>query len=214
VVSWIPNGRGIAQESALYNFNLKIGDTIAVYRHMTTFYHYVQSVDSIILKDGIKRKQANIYSKNIGELGVGEKVNSWVEGLGDFQYGLIYPFCQQSFAPRCLDGLICYKEASNVKYEFFPLACYTTSILNKASKFDINIFPNPFHDILYIDSPSIKKVLKVSIYNVLGKIMFHKESNYYHECKIEIDLRSLHEGIYFLELSNNDYKVLKTIIKK
>lgn len=126
IVTWIPNERDLEQLDTIYNFNLQIGDTVAYYEAMTPFYHYVQNIDSITLEDGFIRKRILIYTKEEGASGEGELINTWIEGLGELQYGLIYPFCQQSNAPRCLDHLICYKEGEAIFYEAFSMGCSVT----------------------------------------------------------------------------------------
>lgn len=120
MVTWIPAvGENVGRLDTLYNFNVEVGDTIARYEHMGSFYDYVGKVDSITLQDGIKRKRIDIYRGPYTQQG---PVNTWIEGVGEIRFGLIYPFCS-AFNPRCSDQFLCYKESENLAYETFPSAC-------------------------------------------------------------------------------------------
>lgn len=120
MVTWIPAaGENVGRLDTLYNFNVEVGDTVARYRHMVSFYDYVGKVDSITLQDGIKRKRIYIYT---GPYNQERPTNTWIEGVGEMRFGLIYPFCSQH-NPRCADQFLCYKESENLVYESFPSAC-------------------------------------------------------------------------------------------
>lgn len=120
MVTWMPAvGENVGRLDTLYNFNVEVGDTIARYDHMGSFYDYVGKVDSITLQDGIKRKRIDIYTGPYTQQG---PVNTWIEGVGEIRFGLIYPFCS-TFNPRCSDQFLCYKESENLVYESFPSAC-------------------------------------------------------------------------------------------
>lgn len=120
MVTWIPAvGENVGRLDTLYNFNVEVGDTIARYYHMGSFYDYVGKIDSITLQDGIKRKRIDIYR---GPYTQQSPANTWIEGVGEIRFGLIYPFCS-AFNPRCSDQFLCYKESENLVYESFPSAC-------------------------------------------------------------------------------------------
>lgn len=120
MITWIPAvGENVGRLDTLYNFNVEVGDTIAPYDHMGSFYDYVGKIDSVTLQDGIKRKRIYIYRGPYTQQG---PVNTWIESVGEIRFGLIYPFCS-AFNPRCSDQFLCYKESENLVYESFPSAC-------------------------------------------------------------------------------------------
>ena len=85
MVTWIPAvGENVGRLDTLYNFNVEVGDTIARYRHMESFYDYVGKVDSITLQDGIKRKRIDIYR---GPYTQQRPTNTWIEGIGEIRFG-------------------------------------------------------------------------------------------------------------------------------
>lgn len=121
MVTWIPAvGENVGRLDTLYNFKVEVGDTIARYMHMERFYDYVGKVDSVTLQDGIKRKRIYIYRGPYTQQG---PTNTWIEGVGEIQFGLIYPFCS-AFNPRCSDQFLCYKEKDRIIYESSLFACY------------------------------------------------------------------------------------------
>lgn len=129
IVTWIPSYKTLNYYSnlvdTLYNFNLEVGDTVAYYRDMSTYYLYVGKIDSITLNDNIKRKRMSIYVDAVRTPEIEQSfVDAWLEGVGEMQFGLIYPFCFSS-NPSCGDELLCYKENKALVYEPFPSACYS-----------------------------------------------------------------------------------------
>lgn len=121
IVTWIPAiGENVDRLDTLYNFDVEVGDTVARYYHMGSFYDYVGKVDSITLQDGIKRKRIEIYR---GPYTQERPVNTWIEGVGEMRFGLIYPFCS-AFNPRCSDQFLCYQENNSIIYESSLFACY------------------------------------------------------------------------------------------
>ncbi|MBC7524872.1 MAG: T9SS type A sorting domain-containing protein [Flavobacterium sp.] len=71
----------------------------------------------------------------------------------------------------------------------------------------IMVSPNPVVDFINISSK--EKLKTISIYNVLGQIVFNKESKTNHE---KIDLSTFSAGNYFLKVNaNNNTKVFKIV---
>ncbi|HMN90439.1 MAG TPA: T9SS type A sorting domain-containing protein [Saprospiraceae bacterium] len=215
IVTWIPNERNIEKWDTLYNFNLQIGDTIAYYEAMIPFYHYIQNIDSITLEDGFIRKRILIYTKEEGASGEGELINTWIEGLGELQYGLIYPFCQQSFAPRCLDYLICYKEKEQLVYEYYPLACSVSTFINseKFTLWDVEVSPNPFDERIRVTLPENKEFSRV-IYNIGGITVFNQFYQVKNNDSLEINLSYLKFGTYLFIFKFKKTIISKMVIKK
>ncbi|WP_396600768.1 S8 family serine peptidase [Algibacter sp. R77976] len=74
---------------------------------------------------------------------------------------------------------------------------------------EINIFPNPIEDKLYITMPSDDGIISLRIYDVLGKIInTYSLSN----SSSVIDVENLSKGIYIVKIKHNDIsKTLKFI---
>ena len=73
------------------------------------------------------------------------------------------------------------------------------------SQFDVEVYPNPFENIIYFNS---KEPLNVSCFDISGKLIL--SSTIYNE----LDLTHFKDGIYLLQISNNSgEKITKKIIK-
>jgi len=216
IVTWIPSGQNISRLDTLYNFNLTIGDTVAYYSVMSPFYHYVHSIDTIVLEDGVPRKRMNIYTRGeYSDPGIGNLINTWVEGLGELEHGLVYPFCE-TFNHRCLDGLICFKKEDGIIYEYFPLACSinpsnnepTVPFIKENAKWSVaqlrNTFPDP------ADPGNIKTDTVTYYYTIQGDTSINNIS--YQKVYSSTD-SSFNRGIsYHSALRENDglvYNILR-----
>jgi hypothetical protein len=71
---------------------------------------------------------------------------------------------------------------------------------------DVNVYPNPVNDLLYIASD--QHIKEVRLFNAQGALVFQKNDNFNIE-KIELNLAN---GIYFLELSNENGSAQKKIL--
>ena len=72
----------------------------------------------------------------------------------------------------------------------------------------IEIFPNPFNDRIYLKREIINKDIEFDVMGINGRTL--KTGQLKNE---EIDLQDLPKGIYFLRLYNQDFQVVKKIIK-
>jgi len=73
----------------------------------------------------------------------------------------------------------------------------------------ISIYPNPANDILTISCTNGASVEKVMIYNQTGQKVLEGELS-----KNNIDVSSLHPGLYFIHLQLGDQVKIRKIIKR
>lgn len=86
----------------------------------------------------------------------------------------------------------------------------TTDIQESANVEDIRIYPNPASNVINIKSPDFRYT-KIEIYNLEGKRLLSKNTNYIPENTIQL---SLPEGQYILSLSNQEEKkTVKFVVK-
>ena len=71
------------------------------------------------------------------------------------------------------------------------------------------IYPNPTTNNLYISSKNIL-IKKMTIYSISGKLIMEQNNNQNNS----IDVSSLLEGVYFIEISSESGKSVKKFIKK
>jgi hypothetical protein len=80
--------------------------------------------------------------------------------------------------------------------------------LNKDNDFVVSLYPNPATDKICIQTGlNNVKEIKISIYNVLGEIIFRKSTS---NTGFNIPLDNFTKGIYFLRLDAGN----KTVVKK
>jgi hypothetical protein len=73
---------------------------------------------------------------------------------------------------------------------------------------DINVFPNPFSDILYVSAGTELKGVSIGLFDYLGKQVF---SGTVEQEDVKIDASNFDPGIYFLIASHPQYRVVKVI---
>ncbi|MBV1922554.1 MAG: T9SS type A sorting domain-containing protein [Flavobacteriaceae bacterium] len=74
---------------------------------------------------------------------------------------------------------------------------------------NITIYPNPTKDLLLVNNPSNIKIYDVSIYNMLGQIVYKSD-----KLNETISLKNFARGMYITEINTISGKVLKKIIKE
>ena len=74
---------------------------------------------------------------------------------------------------------------------------------------EISVFPNPFSDVIYINTPNQVKI-SIKIINVLGELVYSCNSITHHQ----IETSFLPTGLYFLQINSIKSQVTKKIIKE
>ena len=82
-----------------------------------------------------------------------------------------------------------------------------TNDIDKILENELIIYPNPFSDIIYFNSP--EKFKKVSVYNGFGQIILDKRLNE----KNELNLSEFSAGTYYLEFIYEKTVVRRKMIK-
>jgi len=96
----------------------------------------------------------------------------------------------------CGNLYICDWGNHRIRKVVFNAACWPESTQNVVTSNSINIYPNPTNGELNIISES--KIGNVIIHNLLGQIIFRQD---YNTEKLQINVSTLHTGIYFLQLT-------------
>lgn len=80
--------------------------------------------------------------------------------------------------------------------------CESSTATNELKDYSINVMPNPFASQLLIESPN-KKIEQLKIYNQMGQLLIEIE-----QPNASIDLSNLSNGIYFLQLFDEEANLL------
>jgi len=196
-------------DSLLYDYNLKVGDTIKGALYLPPIKSFVQSIDSVLIR-GKYRRRWNLdtcinFSPYI------------IEGIGA-SVGLIEPLCTNAI-DFMIRNLICVNDSAgtifNSGYSSL-IGCNLVSSVNEDSFFEniFSVFPNPSTGKFTIQSsdPSISlRATAVEIYNLFGEQVYHTQIFKSSNC--QIDLSSQPCGVYFLILKVKDEIFAKKLVK-
>ena len=195
-------------EYLLFDFNLRLGDTIMLYREhniapeariggsAVVVSEDSVEVESVRLKKIVLRYDLSPYDEEV-----------WVEGIGSNR-GLItsgvFPY-DRYFSLLCVkqnDNLVFINEIENPNKE-----CFIHVGMDECDEEKIEIFPTIVDDFLYISSAQFP--LQIQIIDYMGKVHQVKEcydQNY-------LNVKGLRTGIYFLKIFANNKVVVKQVIK-
>lgn len=186
-------------ERVLYDFSLKVGDTIVQKTMFGNDYDWVvQEIDSIEI-ESVYRKQIHLDHINYN------LPDTWIEGIGS-TYGLVTP---GNFVIDAGTALLCVKRDfqniySNPAYD----TCYIYASVEKTStdKSLITIYPNPAKEILHLKSD-----LELESYRILdisGKLI--KTGMLTQDYKIE--LSEIRAGFYIIVVNYHDDKYVAKVL--
>lgn len=199
----------------LYDFGANTGKTITLGSYYKTHngLPLKMTIDSVktILVSGQQRK---VQFVTCGDGMIIEFGGQVIQGIGNTNY----MFPTLDFAP---DGpLRCYQETNS---SLFINPYYTYGNWNKTdceqlivinslpeteTKKSISIFPNPTNN--YLNVNGIELNSEYRIYDTTGRKVFQGvfvKSN-------TVDIQSLENGIYYIEINNIDLKTVRKFIKK
>jgi len=82
-------------------------------------------------------------------------------------------------------------------------------------KFDCKIYPNPITDSINIEIPNLNNIIKMRLISILGTVIIN-ETGLIKDIQQLLNARfpSIEQGIYFLEITDQNHQCVKRIIKK
>ena len=172
-------------EACNYNSNATLDNGTCEYLEVTLEYDNLSSSLEAISNALIATYQWNIN---------GENTNINTDRLN--------PFVNGQYVVSVYDEVNdCWGEAS-----------YTVNdvSINEISS-EINIFPNPVHNTLYIKSKLNNQNTKIEVYNYLGKLLDTNQNKIAQH--MQIDVSKLSSGIYIIKLKSEDFISQKEFIK-
>ncbi len=78
----------------------------------------------------------------------------------------------------------------------------STTATSELQSVPLNIFPNPAHDVITVTIPENLSPGTISVYNSIGSIVLEK--NFFNQREIELNLGEINNGIYFLQIRNEN----------
>ena len=86
-------------------------------------------------------------------------------------------------------------------------ACDASAVLENNFRSEFSIHPNPATNKIFITSKNGLKIETVNIYNQLGQMVLHRN-----EIRDNIDISTLGQGIYIIELTLNELKIREKLL--
>ncbi|MBK7031458.1 MAG: T9SS type A sorting domain-containing protein [Bacteroidales bacterium] len=183
----------------LYDFNLKIGDSLQSTYNVSRKDIVVSSIDSISVGNSYR----SVFSLKIGE----DSVGTLIEGIG-FNTGFLEDFPELSGISR----LLCFNLNDTTYYPNYGANCNLSLGLPMIFSLDkLKIFPNPVKDYLTIEYDINKSIQQIDIYDLCGNNIQHEfESS---ENGLILDFSSKKNGVYFIKLTfkNETPKICKVV---
>ena len=199
-------GNSLTDMNIIYDYNLLPGDSFSFKsfnnpQDPNSYTINVNSSDSVLF-NGIYRRRIqfdNFPGYNVAPV--------WVEGVGDFNYGLIFDYGNIVFCSWVGSGnssLECFNENN------LPVIgnCQITSVVTDLHTSKFKLAPNPFQNTIHLEG--IAKINgDIRVYNIWGILVFSQR------CIHEdfLDLSFLPDGQYVLEYAG-EYEIYRQIIIK
>jgi hypothetical protein len=187
---------GDRNPNILYDFNLKIGDTIINGVYRTTFYPVVKRIDSVLICGNYHKRYITQYA-----IPSSNDSSALIEGVGMNQclFGVVNIF---GIGESNNSG--CYTEIENNSCSKCNLILNVKN--RRALTENIKIYPNPSNSIVLINSPILIKSL--NILDLYGQVVY--SLNHINTLNYKIDTRFFKTGYYILNIEILD----NTFIKK
>ncbi len=204
-------GTSIDSMSLMFNYNLAVGDTFRFnsfdnFNEPTDYLVHVNTVDSININGSYRKRIRFDEFPDSGNYCSAHISVAWVEGVGDYNYGLINDYGLIMFVacnPSGGSSLVCFSENNNPVIGNCTLY---TGINNKAFN-HVNLFPNPANT--FIRLKTRETIQKLELYNLSGR---QAKDFYFNKSSKIIDIHLLQSGMYFAKIYFKDMIITKKIM--
>ncbi len=200
-------GNKIDSMKLVYDYNLNIGDTFRFFSEKYTepesYLVHVIDVDSVYINNRYRKK---ILFENFSGTNISP---CWVEGIGDYNYGLLEHYGRIIFCEPQPGGqsiLQCFTE-NDVS---IIGDCKISIGLSEVKEQKYNVYPNPFKNIINIE---IDKKIKNGVLKLYNEQSVLVDLRHITKSNIQLNYQDLEKGIYLLIITNKDLLFKKTIIK-
>ena len=205
-------------ERLIYDFNLTAGDTLTVAAGFIDLPIKVVSMDSVILRDGTKRKRLAIQQNSP----FARDTAFWVEGIGSS----LTPFhTWNMFISDCGSSLSCFYQKDSLLYKFDENSICNlgrpigdpVNVQEISALASIKVFPNPFSDDLYVDVELMTGFLLNHNYTLIisdaqGRQLYQHKLNQINNFRI--NTTHWQRGVYFVAIWSGNRISSRKLLKK
>lgn len=205
-------------EKLMYDFNLQINDFVDVYSVGFWFQsepaHNLQVVliDSVLINNSY-RKRFIFNDLNMNSWWS----EFWIEGIGSKYGPMNSGLSKMTVTDVCQPILLCQKQDSILLYVNSQYnSCYfETCLIGLRESFEkqyLEIFPNPSSDKISIDyNGNITFPISIQILNSIGGLI--KTIHFQKQTDIQINVKEINEGLYFIKIATEQHTFIKPFIK-
>lgn len=200
-------------ERLIYNFNLKVDDTLTIENGFSREQIKVVFVDSVTLMDGSKRKRLTITSN----APFTRDTAIWIEGIGSE----VAPLDTKSmFISDCQESLNCFYLQNRWVYQRAFQSCTLygdpVSVHDIPELADMKVFPNPFTTEFYLDAALLEGFkppadYSIAVFDLQGKQMYHTEVAWVNDLRINTD--TWRSGLYLLVIRSASGVLSRKLVK-
>ncbi|MEI6435639.1 MAG: T9SS type A sorting domain-containing protein [Bacteroidota bacterium] len=161
--------------------------------------------------DGVVYQEVPMPSDSTYTLGMlanaGAYVSDTVEGAGHLKVS-VSPSCVtvdfvRAYLPA--DTLSGAHHNREVAFTYMIGSCPTQGVASHDETPAIIVYPNPVKDKIIVELPESIKPFQIRLINAMGQILLQTQSN-------TIDVGSIQNGIYFLNIRNDSFEANKKVI--
>ena len=99
-----------------------------------------------------------------------------------------------------------YKVAT--PWNYYEIIGFSPTFVSEVHNEDLNIYPNPVNDRLYIETEGVIK--EIVVYDIYGR----RQTIGNGEQSLDIDVSCLNSGIYFVKIKTNNGTITKRFVKQ
>ena len=201
----------------VFDFSLAVGDTLMrAYDDISQPTDaVVETKDTVLFADQVPRVRFGVrfhsYSSYQDTTYLGNRIQYYVEGLGDLRYGPFFQFVVAQWNRNALDELLCFIQNGEVVYKNPRFAaepdCYFERIMTPVRESPVRelrgLFPNPARDVLSLDLPRLTGPATAVIYDLRGRAVARRQLGTMHSGdRLEWQLPALAAGVYVLVIED------------
>lgn len=186
---------GSHTEQLLYDFNMKVGDTVKGFLSLfTSSPDTIYSIDSVLVGSNFHKRWniSSYYDLHI------------IEGVGS-TYGLIQPFSANTTDLPDF-SVICFSQNGKTLYPDTSTNCEVVNSTGdiKDGQELIKVYPNPSQGSFNIDFGQTDDINDIQIADLSGRIFMHQSVNA-NSC---INITNLPKGTYLLYLTDDEHRII------
>jgi len=197
---------GITTESLLVSYDYSVGDTVkgSIFNACGFNQSTIQKIDSVLINSTYRKVfYIDSVSGPVITEGVGHQLQ--INGaIGEF----ILPLCQGAGFDY---SIYCYGFGNSAYWDFQGGTgnCFLNVGIKEEGVVNVSVFPNPFHDFLFVKSNN-NQTVDVFLYDFYGRLALQK--SFLNDSQLSTS--ALESGIYFYEVKQqNDVVKRGKIIK-